>query len=230
MAGIFINYRRADARSEAGRLFDRLSQYFGKDQVFMDVSGSIEPGLEFDTVIEKAVSSCKVLIVVIGKQWLTAVDEKGTRRLENPNDFVRMEISAALKRNIRVIPVLVEGMTMPEMEAGDLPEDLKRLCKREALEISDNRWEFDTQRLVQVLEKDVPPVSKKTSWKAIASLVLGVLLLISFSELIVDQETIMSALVFTLVAVGLGVGAFYDVKRNPDVSNAKGKQRQRPIV
>ncbi len=151
MSGVFINYRRDDAKSEAGRLFDWLSRYFGKDQVFMDVSGSIEPGLEFDRVIEKAVSSCDVLIVVIGKAWLTALDEKGKRRLEDPNDFVRMEVAAALRRDIRVIPVLVQGAVMPE--EGSLPEDLKRLSKRQASEISDNRWEFDTEQLVKVLEK-----------------------------------------------------------------------------
>lgn len=240
MAGIFINYRRGDARSEAGRLFDWLSQYFGRDQVFMDVSGSIEPGLEFDKVIEKAVSSCEVLIVMIGKEWLGMVDEKGKRRLEDPNDFVRMEISAALKRNIRVIPVLVEGVTMPE--EGDLPEDLKRLCKRQASEISDNRWEFDTQQLVKVLEKagvkpvgprpidvsddsrkPIPPVRKTSRWKAISSLVLGVLLLISFSEMTVDEDTKIGALVLALVALGLGIAAFYDVKRSADAGDAKGK-------
>ena len=240
MAGIFINYRRGDARSEAGRLFDWLSQYFGRDQVFMDVSGSIEPGLEFDKVIEKAVSSCEVLIVVIGKEWLRMVDENGKRRLEDPNDFVRMEIFAALKRNIRVIPVLVEGVTMPE--ASDLPEDLKRLCKRQASEISDNRWEFDTQQLVKVLEKAgvkpveprpidvsddsrklIPPVGKTSRWKAISSLVLGVLLLISFSEMTVDEDTKIGALVLALVALGLGIAAFYDVKRSADAGGAKGK-------
>lgn len=240
MTGIFINYRRGDARSEAGRLFDWLSQYFGREQVFMDVSGSIEPGLEFDKVIEKAVSSCEVLIVVIGQEWLRRVDEKGKRRLDDPNDFVRMEISAALKRNIRVIPVLVEGADMPE--EGDLPEDLKRLCKRQALEISDNRWEFDTQQLVKVLEKagvkragssssteasddsrkSIPPVRKISRWKGISSVVLGVLLLISFSELTVDQETKLGALVFALVALGLGIAAFYDVKRSANAGGAKG--------
>lgn len=240
MAGIFINYRRGDARSEAGRLFDWLSQYFGREQVFMDVSGSIEPGLEFDKVIEKAVSSCEVLIVMIGKEWLGMVDEKGKRRLDDPHDFVRMEISAALNRNIRVIPVLVEGVTMPE--EGDLPEDLKRLCKRQALEISDNRWEFDTQQLVKVLEKagvkpigprrsdvtddsrkPIPPVGKTSYWKAISSLILGMLLLISFSEMTVDEDTKIGALVFALVALGLGIAAFYDAKRSANAGGAKGK-------
>lgn len=208
MSGVFINYRRDDAKSEAGRLFDWLSRYFGKDQVFMDVSGSIEPGLEFDRVIEKAVSSCDVLIVVIGKEWLTVLDEKGKRRLEDPNDFVRMEIAAALKRDIRVIPVLVEGAAMPD--EGNLPEDLKRLSKRQASEISDNRWEFDTEQLVKVLEKagvkaarygqtvapderpaPTPQGTKKISGKAIAGMVLGgVVALVIISNLPTSEPTV----------------------------------------
>lgn len=228
MTGIFINYRRDDARSEAGRLFDWLSQYFGKDQVFMDVSGSIEPGLEFDRVIENAVSCCEVLIVVIGKQWLTAVDEDGKRRLENPNDFVRMEIAAALKRNIRVIPVLVEDAAMPE--ESDLPEELRRLCKRQALELSDHRWEFDTKQLVKVLEKTgvkaaespaivfsdpikpTPKAAKKTRWKAVIGLGIAVLLMLSFNEVSVDKDSAEGGLVFALVALGLSIAAFYDAR------------------
>lgn len=198
MAGVFINYRRDDAKSEAGRVFDWLSRYFGKDQVFMDVSGSIEPGLEFDTVIEKAVSSCDALIVVIGKEWLTAADEKGKRRLDDPNDFVRLEIAAALRRDIRVIPVLVQGAAMPD--EGSLPDDLKRLSKRQASEISDNRWEFDTQQLVKVLEKAgvkaspgqaiasdehaAPPqqATKKFGWKAIAGMAFAAILILAYLE------------------------------------------------
>lgn len=239
MAGVFINYRRDDAKSEAGRLFDWLSRYFGKDQVFMDVSGSIEPGLEFDTVIEKAVSSCDALLVVIGKEWLTAEDAKGKRRLDDPNDFVHMEIAAALRRDIRVIPVLVQGADMPD--EGSLPDDLKRLSKRQASEISDNRWEFDTQQLVKVLEKagvkaksgqtivsdertaPPPQVTKKFSWKAIASLALGILMMSLFSDETVDQDTKIGGLIFSLVALGLGISAFYDAKHGPDASMPRAK-------
>lgn len=205
MAGVFINYRRDDAKSEAGRLFDWLSRYFGKDQVFMDVSGSIEPGLEFDTVIEKAVSSCDALIVVIGKEWLTAADENGKRRLDDPNDFVRLEIAAALRRTIRVIPVLVQGADMPD--EGSLPDDLKRLSKRQASEISDNRWEFDTQQLVKVLEKagvkarpgqeivsgehaSTPQqATKKFSWKAIVGMALAGILILAYLETPTTSDT-----------------------------------------
>lgn len=188
MPGIFINYRREDSRADAGRLFDWLSGHFGKDRVFMDIAGSIEPGMDFDEVIERAVTSCEALIVVIGKQWLTTTDSTGRHRLDNPNDYVRLEIAKALQRNIRVIPVLVQEATMPSAE--DLPEDMVRLAKRQALEISDSRWDYDTEQLVKVLDKagikpvirrpgeesaaieaKVPPVTKKLSVKAITSVV-----------------------------------------------------------
>ncbi len=230
MAGIFINYRRNDAKGEAGRLFDWLSRYFGKDQVFMDVSGSIEPGVEFDKAIEKAVSSCDALIVVIGKEWLTAVDEKGRRRLDDPNDFVRLEIAAALRRDIRVIPVLVQDVAMPAED--HLPDDLKRLSRRQASELSDNRWEFDTEQLVKVLEKigikakagvkntaDESPqpaqVTKKFKWKIITSLVLSVMLMGMFSDGGVAEESKIGGMVFSLAALVLGIVAHYDLKLNP---------------
>jgi len=106
MPGIFISYRREDTAGHAGRLFDRLTQHFGKGRIFMDVS-DIEPGTDFVEAIDKAVGSCDILIVVIGREWLTCADPGGHRRLDDPNDFIRLEAATALKRNIRVIPVLV---------------------------------------------------------------------------------------------------------------------------
>jgi hypothetical protein len=231
MSGIFINYRRDDAKGEAGRLFDWLSRYFGKDQVFMDVSGSIEPGLEFDRVIETAVSSCDVLIVVIGKEWLSATDEKGRRRLADPKDFVRLEIAAALRRDIRVIPVLVQEAEMPDEEA--LPDDLKKLCRRQASELSDNRWEFDTEQLVKVLEKigvkrkagtksdteetiQTPATSsRKFRWKVITSLIISALLMSLFSEGTLVEDTKIGGMAFSLAALVLAIVAYYDLKLNP---------------
>lgn len=147
-ANIFINYRREDSAGHAGRLFDRLSQHF-PGRVFMDID-TIEPGVDFAEVIEQAVGCCEVLIVVIGREWLHLQDAAGRRRLENPQDFVRMEVAAALERNIRVIPVLVEGASMPRAE--DLPPDLAKLARRNAIELSDARWSFDVDRLIQTIE------------------------------------------------------------------------------
>jgi len=150
MSRIFISYRRDDSAGYAGRLYDRLSQRFGGDQIFMDID-TIEPGLDFVEVIEKAVGSCDVLIALIGRQWLTIADATGRRRLDNPEDFVRLEIATALDRNIRVIPVLVRGATMPR--STDLPDVLKKLSRRNALEISDTRFHYDVDRLIETLEK-----------------------------------------------------------------------------
>src|SRR5580658_7220056 len=109
---IFISYRRDDSSAWAGRLSDRLSSYFPSNQIFMDVD-TIEPGVDFVEAIEESVGSCDVLIAVIGTDWLTSSTRASKRRLEIAEDSVRVEIATALKRDIRVIPVLVEGAAMP---------------------------------------------------------------------------------------------------------------------
>jgi hypothetical protein len=150
MSGIFISYRREDAAGHAGRLFDRLKARFGKSAVFMDVEG-IDAGIDFVETIDDAVSTCDVLLAVIGRGWLDARDDHGARRLDNPQDFVRLETGAALSRRIRVIPVLVEGVAMPPADA--LPEALQALARRQAVELRDSRWEADVENLIQKLEQ-----------------------------------------------------------------------------
>jgi len=110
-SGIFVSYRRDDSSGHAGRLFDRLAAHFGKDRIFMDID-TIEPGEDFVTIIEEAVSSCDILIAIIGRQWLKSASQN-TSRLDNPHDFVRLEIATALNRDIRVFPVLVQRASMP---------------------------------------------------------------------------------------------------------------------
>src|SRR5262249_58258522 len=107
----------------AGRLYDRLADRFGEGQVFMDVD-TIEPGVDFAEEISRAVAACQVLLAIIGPNWLTATDERGGRRLDNPDDLVRLEIEAALARGVRGIPILGEGAVMPG-RAG-LPESPAR--------------------------------------------------------------------------------------------------------
>jgi formylglycine-generating enzyme required for sulfatase activity len=149
---IFISYRREESRWSAGRLFDRLTARFDRRQIFMDIDG-IGLGEDFVETIEKKVGACDVLIAVIGAHWLTSSDQKGGRRLDNPEDFVRMEIGTALRRNIRVIPVLVDGALMPK--STDLPDDLKRLARRNALLIGDTHFDDDCRRLVAAIEEVV---------------------------------------------------------------------------
>lgn len=189
---VFINYRREDTAGHAGRLFDRLSDRL-PGRVFMDVD-TIEPGVDFAEVIEQAVGKCEVLIVMIGREWLKVTDATGARRLDNPNDFVRLEVASALDRNIRVIPVLVEDATMPRPE--DLPPDLAKLARRNAIELSDARWAFDVDRLIQtiqgVLQEKAPPApvtpvppppepnhpARARAWTRIAWITPSVLLLL----------------------------------------------------
>jgi hypothetical protein len=149
---IFISYRRDDSAYAAGRLYDRLIQHFGETNVFMDID-AIELGVNFREKIESAVSHCDVLIAMIGKQWLSIKNERGQRRLDDPNDFVRLEISAALKRNIHVIPVLVDGAPMPS--ATVLPRELSSLSERNGLEIRHSQFNDDTNRLIKGLESIV---------------------------------------------------------------------------
>jgi len=157
-AKLFINYRREDTRHAAGRLYDRLIQRFGDDQVFMDID-QIEPGEDFVEVINRKVGTCDIAIVAIGRHWLHATDESGKRRLDDEDDFVRMEIVAALQRNIRVIPVLVDGARMPGKH--DLPEALAPLSRRNAIELSETRFHADVNRLIEAIEKSFAVVEKK---------------------------------------------------------------------
>jgi hypothetical protein len=148
-AKVFVNYRREDASGYAGRLYEWLSDRFGPDRVFMDIS-AIRPGADFVQAIESEVAACEAVLVIIGRQWLDCSAD-GHRRLDDPHDFVRLEIASALSRNALVIPVLVEGAGMPREH--DLPDDLKPLARRHAIEISDGRWEYDAGRLIETLEE-----------------------------------------------------------------------------
>jgi hypothetical protein len=156
---IFVSSRRDDAAYPSGWLFDKLAQNFGRDQIFKDID-SIQLGDDFVEVITAAVARCDVLLAIIGRRWLTLSDEGGRRRLDNPSDFVRLEIEAAITRNIRIIPILVDGARMPSAE--DLPPSLARLARRQALELSPTHFDFDLSRLLRILDRTlsssrVPP-------------------------------------------------------------------------
>lgn len=152
MRAVFISYRRDDAEGQAGRLFKDLREHLGDDAVFMDVV-DIEPGRDFRHAIDRQLASCGVLLAVIGKAWLDVKDESGRRRLDDPADFVRIETATALKRDIPVIPVLVQGAKMPKAE--QLPQDLADLAYRNAAEITHARWDSDVQLLIKALRAHV---------------------------------------------------------------------------
>lgn len=118
--------------------------------MFIDVD-SIEPGVDYREVISNAVGQCDILLAVIGPQWAKIEDDDGERRLFEPDDLVRLEIEAALKRDIRVIPVLVDGAVMPK--AQELPPTLSTLARRNALQIKYETFRQDAQRLLQAVQK-----------------------------------------------------------------------------
>jgi hypothetical protein len=162
---VFISYRRGEDSGYAGRLFDTLLDAFDPDRVFMDVD-NIEPGMDFFAVLEEKVAQSDVMLAVIGKHWADAIDAKGNRRLENPKDFVRIEIEAALNQNKRVIPVLVGDSEMPSAE--ELPESLQPLARRHALRVTHERYRSDVEGLIKalkrILDRREPEVEKTDRW------------------------------------------------------------------
>jgi len=146
MGLIFINYRREDSSSTAGRLHDRLALAFGRETIFMDVD-HIPAGVDFVEHLNSIVAACKVFLVVIGPNWLNAKDEAGQRRLEKPDDWVAVEIEGALVRKIRVIPVLVDGADMPK--PSELPASLKPLARRQGVEVRHKHFGRDADALIE---------------------------------------------------------------------------------
>lgn len=177
MAGIFVSYRRDEARHAAGRLADDLAEAFGAESIFRDIEG-IEPGVDFTQALDKALGTCVVMLVVIGPRWLDMADASGGRRLDQPGDWIRVEIATALQRQTRVIPVLLEGAALPQ--ESELPGDIQPLVRRQAFELADGRWRGDIQRLISALAKvpglnlleptrtpepsPSPPPARRRSW------------------------------------------------------------------
>jgi hypothetical protein len=154
MARIFISYRREDSSAYAGRIYDRLIQTFGAANVFMDID-TLEPGTDFAEELQRTVTSCDVLLAILGKQWLGAKDEEGRARISNPDDLVALEIGAALERpNIRVVPILVAGATMPR--STEIPGQLSGLTRRQALVLPDIGFHQALGRLIQAIERTEP--------------------------------------------------------------------------
>jgi hypothetical protein len=151
---IFVSYRRDDAPASAGRLHDSLSALVGEQRVFMDVA-SIRPGVDFVATLEDALDETGALIAVIGVRWLDADQPDGRRRLDNPTDFVRLEIEGALARGITVIPVLVDGALMPRPE--DLPPALTELVRRQSFDLSHAQWKRDVKELLTAIPSAVLP-------------------------------------------------------------------------
>jgi hypothetical protein len=169
MPKVFISYRRADSGGQTGRLLDDLERRFGRDKFFRDIE-DLEPGTDFPEALDRALSQCDAVLVMIGPAWASAAGQQG-RRLEQAGDFVHVEVATALARkDVRVIPVLVGGATIPAAE--ELPEDLQALQRRNAIELSDTRWEYDVKRLGDALAKQLAPVPPPWPWRMILAVSL----------------------------------------------------------
>jgi WD40 repeat protein len=148
--GIFLSYRRQDAAPYARLLQYQLSERFPDAHVFMDLD-SIEAGLDFAEVIRDAVDSSSVLVALIGSQWATVSDEQGRRRLDDPDDYVRFEVQTALERGVRVIPVLLDDAR--PLRQQQLPAELHKLARLNALELSYGRYQYDSGRLLELIQR-----------------------------------------------------------------------------
>lgn len=149
---VFICYRREETAAYAGRIYDAMVAHFGEENVFMDVD--LAPGVDFEERITEVVSGCVALLIVMGPNWANA-SEDGRRRIDNPSDFVRLEVETGLERpDVTPIPVLVNGARMPQRD--DLPPEIRGIARRNAIELSDGRWSYDVGRLMGALKELLP--------------------------------------------------------------------------
>ena len=168
MPRLFLSYRRDDTAGYAGRLSDGLSSRFGRSQVFRDID-AVPPGVNFVKHTDEAIGACDYVLLLIGDKWLSATTKGGERRLDDPNDFVRLEIEAAIKRDVPLIPILVEGARMPT--PAELPPTIANLAYFNALELADKRWDYDFNKLVSAVSRDpsgrpVPKLRRRlSSWR-----------------------------------------------------------------
>jgi hypothetical protein len=193
MRGIFLSYRRDDSAGYAGRLFDFLRERLGEDRVFMDVT-DIAPGSDFVQTLARGLHEADAVLVLIGPRWAGASTVEGRLRLWEPDDFVRKEVVTALASGRRVVPVLVQGAAMPRAE--QLPGDLQGLLTRQAVALSDTRWQRDCEDLLQDLypraavaapsgAAPTRPAARSAQWKG---LLAGIVLLAALAGGIVAER------------------------------------------
>lgn len=179
---VFISYRRDDSAGTTGRIYDRLVSSLPKHRIFMDVDASMH-GLDFARVLDEKIGSSDLVAVVIGPNWLTAKNPDGDRRIDTQDDFVRIEVSAALKRGVPVIPILVDGASMPT--ELDLPNELKPLTRRHAIELRNTRFADDADKLVKAVTERLG-AKRRRLWRFAAS--TAGLIMLAAAALIAHQK------------------------------------------
>jgi len=169
---VFLSYRRGDVGGYAGRLTDALQQRLGAKNVFQDVT-AIAPGQDYTAAIDRALEASDAVLVMIGPGWLTAATPQGAPRLFEADDYVRLEVGGALRRSVRVVPVLVGGASLPT--AAKLPNELKGLDQRQAVVLHDETWHQDVDGLVRSLRGEPAVSTSRTRRWLVAGAVVVVL-------------------------------------------------------
>jgi hypothetical protein len=177
---VFLSYRRDDSSGHAGRLNDALVQRFGPESVFQDVA-AIGPGQDFTDSIQRALEDCDAALVVIGPNWLAAGGSADQSRLEDPDDYVRLELTTALSRDIPVVPVLVEGANLPT--ATQLPDVIAPIAQRQAVVLDDATWHQDVEGLVRSLRGEPAVPVRRRRWFAAGVAVLAVVAVVGVAGL-----------------------------------------------
>jgi len=206
---IFISYRRSDTAGHAGRLYDHLKSYFGSDRVFFDVD-TIPAGTDFAQKINNELDQSQVVLVLIGKGWLDVKDPAGNKRLDDPRDYVRIEVETALRKSVMVIPVLLQGAEMPSARA--LPEALSDFSRRNAIRLDDDQWNSDFRMLTVILRNSLGIARSLRDQKirryrqiVIFLSLLGVVLAILNQSSFADPSTLLGFTVKFLLVLALGV-------------------------
>lgn len=226
MASIFISYRRDDSRADTGRLYDHLSAHFGAERVFMDID-DIAPGANFVEVLDRTLAGIDILLVVIGPHWLEA-DADGRRRLDDEDDFVRIEIERGLARDAAIIPVLVGDTPMPSRKV--LPVALAGLSQRQSIEISDSRFREDVERLIAAIETRTGaaprPASRRIAPIATGTILVAAAMFIAFvlwrHEPMLDLRSAPATVSSAQYDALLATHGFYDSRANaagPGIAN-----------
>jgi hypothetical protein len=206
---IFISYRREGSSGDAGRLCDYLKEVFGPDSLFID--SDMPVGVKFKDHLHDQLNECGVFLAIIGRNWLNACDQYGHRRLDNADDWVRVEIASALARGIKVVPVIIDDGVLPK--PSDLPSDLKSLPEFQAFRVQNNQFERDSAALADKLREalgqtNAPTVNKERFirdamksiewvrrltmerrgfWKVVAAIALFLMTILFARELISDR-------------------------------------------
>jgi len=210
MPRIFVSYRRGGVKARTFRLADELKRRFGEENIFVDIE-SIGPGVRFADAIKDAIRESSVVLIMIGSQWAKMTNDDGIRRLEVESDHLRIEVETALKSGAAVIPVLVDGATMPARSS--LPDSIAALSDLNAYEISDSHWAYDVEKLISHIDPRAGVQAvEKLNTPGVVSIGLLVLVLLGIADGENDSDIWLGAATISFVALALSTYAMVKMK------------------